>query len=88
MNNLTRFLIAAALADIYLNYDRGEFTEAQFLRLVAAAIESLPEDDYLRERLIDYLQDTYELSDALENYMIAIARDENLSPYFGGTNKD
>lgn len=84
MNNLTRFMIAAALADIYLDLDRDWLDNATFNRFVQAAIESLPEDDYLRERLIDYLKDPYELSDTLEDYAIAIARDENLPHSLGG----
>lgn len=84
MNNLTRFMIANALADIYLDLDRDWLDDAAFNRFVAAAIESLPEDDRLRERLTDYLNSPYELSDTLEDYMIAIARDENLPHALGG----
>lgn len=84
MNNLTKYLVIAALHDMYLQFDMNHFTQADFNRFVAAAIASLPDEPHIVERLTDYMNNPYELSDDLEDFMIAIARDENLSPYFGG----
>lgn len=84
MNNLTKYLVIAALHDMWLMCDAGEIDDAAMDRFVNAAIDSMPDEPYIVERLTDFVNNHYELSDTLETFMIEIARDENLDPAFGG----
>lgn len=84
MNALTCYLIANALFDFFIDLTSRNITDDAFNLLVNAAITSLPEDDYLRARLTDYLNSPFELSDDIESYMLAIAVDENLPTCLGG----